>query len=302
MGLLIPLDVGLVMGLLLSWAVLGLALAFRLLDFPDLTIEGSLPLGAAVFAALRIADVSILASLLLAVSAGGAAGALTGLLHVRFKVNKFLAGIIVIAITYSLSLRIMGGSNIGLLQLPTIFDIVQSSDNVPSSRFHLGAIIMLAAFICIGASLLIVGLATRRGVRLRVAGSNPEYARSLGISVPFNVIAALAITNALAAFSGVLLAMNQGFADVGMGQGVLILALAAMTIGERLLPEERLPFRVFVIFAAILGSITYQILVAYAVRAGLAPTDLKLATALVVFAVVALRMSTHGDLSMEAQR
>ena len=138
-------------------------------------------------------------------------------------------------------------------------------------------------------------------MRLRIAGSNPEYAKSLGINVPLSIIMGLAATNALAAFSGLLLAMYQGFADIAMGQGVLILALAAMTIGERLLPEKRLPYHVFVILAAILGSIAYQSLVAYAVRAGLAPTDLKLATAIMVLVVVAFRVSRNGELLAEAQ-
>lgn len=158
---------------------------------------------------------------------------------------------------------------------------------------------MLIGFILVGGAALLWALATRRGVRLRVAGSNPEYAKSLGINVPLNMVLGLAITNALAAFSGLLLTMHQGFADISMGQGVLILALAAMTIGERLLPEKRLPFHVFVFLAAVVGSIAYQVLVAYAVRAGLAPTDLKLATAILVLAVVALRVSRDGELLAE---
>ncbi len=292
---LVPLDLGLVMGLLLAWAVLALALGFRLLDFPDLTVEGSLPLGAAVFAVLHQSGVPMLVSMFCALFAGALAGALTGCLYVYFKMNKFLAGIIVIAIAYSLSLRIMGASNIGLLQTTSIFDPVDPLNGWMDGAFHLGTIGMLGVFIAIGAFLILWALSTRRGLQLRVAGSNPEYAKSLGINVAQNVIVGLAITNTLAAFSGILLTMHQGFADVSMGQGVLILALAAMTIGERLMPEKSLPLHVFVFLAAILGSIVYQVLVAFAVRAGLAPTDLKLVTALMVLIVVALRVSRNGD-------
>lgn len=299
MNWLVPLDIGLVMGLLLAWAVLALTLGFRLLDFPDLTVEGSLPLGAAVFAVLHKGGMPMPLSIVCALLAGAAAGALTGFLYVRFKLNKFLAGIIVIAIAYSLSLRIMGASNIGLLQSTSVFDLVDSLNQGIPGHLHLGTILLLAGFIAVGGIALLWALATRRGVRLRVAGSNPEYAKSLGINVPLNMILGLAITNALAAFSGLLLTMHQGFADISMGQGVLILALAAMTIGERLLPEKHLPFHVFVFLAAIVGSVAYQVLVAYAVRAGLAPTDLKLATAIMVLAVVALRVSRNGELFAE---
>lgn len=299
MNWLVPLDIGLVMGLLLAWAVLALTLGFRLLDFPDLTVEGSLPLGAAVFAVLHKGGLPMPVSMACALLAGAAAGALTGFLYVRFKLNKFLAGIIVIAIAYSLSLRIMGASNIGLLQSTSVFDLVDSLNQGIPGHLHFGTILLLAGFVTVGGIALLWALATRRGVRLRVAGSNPEYAKSLGINVPLNMILGLAITNALAAFSGLLLTMHQGFADISMGQGVLILALAAMTIGERLLPEKHLPFHVFVFLAAIVGSVAYQVLVAYAVRAGLAPTDLKLATAIMVLAVVALRVSRNGELLAE---
>ena len=301
MSWLAPLDIGLVMGLLLAWAVLALALGFRALDFPDISVEGSLPLGAAVFAVLHKGGTPMPVSMLCAMLAGAAAGALTGFLHVRFKLNKFLAGIIVIAIAYSLSLRIMGASNIGLLQSPSVFDIVEPLNGGVPGPFHLGTIAMLVALLAVGAFVLLWALTTRRGLRLRVAGSNPEYARSLGLNVSLNVVVGLAITNALAALSGLLLTMHQGFADISMGQGVLILALAAMTIGERLLPEKHLPFHVFVFLAAILGSVAYQVLVAYAVRAGLAATDLKLATAIMVLAVVAFRVSRNGDLLAETR-
>jgi len=297
-----PLDIGLVMGLLLAWAVLGLALAFRLLDFPDLTVEGSLPLGAATFAVLHKAGVPLGVSILGALLAGGLCGALTGLIFVRFRLNKFLAGIVVVAISYSLSLRIMSASNIGLLQASTVFNFVEPLDRALGGGIHIGSILLLLGFAIVGSILILRGLSTRSGIRLRTAGSNPDYARSLGINVSLSVIVGLAATNSLAALSGVLLAMRQGFADVGMGQGVLILALAAMTIGERLLPKKHLPFHTFVFLAAVVGSVAYQVLVSYAVRAGLAPTDLKLATAVLVLTVVALRVSRNGDLVTDVTR
>jgi putative ABC transport system permease protein len=299
MDWLVPLDIGVIMGLLLAWAVLALALAFRLLAFPDLTVEGTVPLGAAVFAILLKNGFPLWVAVMMALVSGLAAGALTAYLHLRFRLNKFLSGIIVVAIAYSLSLRIMGASNIGLLQSASIFDFVKPLDDGGGGTFHVGTILLLFGLLLGGATLLVAGLLSRRGMRLRVAGSNPLYARSLGISVPWNLVCGLALTNALAAVSGVLLSMHQGFADIGMGQGILILALAAMTIGERLLPERNLPFPIFVVAAAILGSIFYQLLVSYAIRLGLAPTDLKMATAVLVLIVVALRVSRDEALLSE---
>lgn len=293
MSWLIPLDIGFNMGLVLAWSVLALALGFRLLNFPDLTVEGSLPLGAAVFAVLHKAGIPMTLSVCSAMIAGCVAGSLTAFLHIRFKMNKFLAGILVVAITYSLSLRIMKASNIGLLQLPTIFDV---SEPLNKGGFHMGTMLVLFLFIIITSIVVISGLSSRPGIKMRLSGSNPDYARSLGVNVPLNLMAGLAITNSFAALSGVLLAMHQGFADVGMGHGVLILALAAMTIGERILPEKHMPFQIFVFCSAVLGSIIYQVLVSYAIRIGLAPTDLKLATAIMVLGVIALRFNRQSDL------
>ena len=130
MNWLTPLDIGLAMGLVFAWPVLALALGLRLLSFPDLTVEGSFPLGAAVFAALLRAGAPMSLAAVAAVAAGMTAGALTGFLHARFKVNKFLAGIIVVAISYSLSLRIMDGPNVGLLRFRSIFDVVEPIDRL----------------------------------------------------------------------------------------------------------------------------------------------------------------------------
>lgn len=230
-----------------------------------------------------------------AIATGAAAGALTAYLHVRFRLNKFLAGIIVVAITYSLSLRIMGGANIGLLQLPSIFDWVKGWDQLSGGWFHAGSALLLFTCIVVCSGLAAVGLSSRRGLGLRVAGSNPEYARALGLNVSANLVVGLAITNGMSATAGVFMAMQQGFVDVGMGQGVLIISLAAMTLGERMLPQKRLPFHYVVILAAIIGSVLYQVIVAYAVRLGLAASDLKLVTAVVVLGVVAMRASNDGE-------
>jgi len=298
----LPLDIGLVMGLILAWPVLAFAGSFRLLGFPDLTLEGSLPTGAAVYAVAILNNWSLPTAIIAAMIAGACLGALTAIIHLQFRVNKFLAGIIVVAISYTLDLRIMEASNIGLIQRPSVFDYVAPLNGLIASPFQLGTILLLASVLIVGAAVLIMAINTSWGIRLRVAGSNPNYARALGISVPAYLIVGLAITNALVAGSAAFLAMYQGFSDVGMGQGILIFALASMTIGERLVPEQRLPIPIFVVVAAIVGSLVYEILVAYAVRLGLAATDLKLVTAFFVLAVIAMRIRKHDDEFLEVIR
>jgi putative tryptophan/tyrosine transport system permease protein len=291
----VPLDIGVIMGLILAYPALALAAAFRLLSFPDLTIEGSLPLGAAAFGAAAAAGENLLVCIAAALLSGALAGALTAFLHVKIGINKFLAGVIVVAMTYSISLRIMGTSNISLLRSPTIFSTAQRFDSSSGWPFHLATIAVLALLLLAISTIGLIGLLSRAGTRMRVAGSNPEYARSLGISVPLYVIVGLAICNALAGGTGALLAMYQGFADVGMGQGLLILALASMTIGERLLSDKYLIYPLYVLLAAVIGSVAYQIIVAFAVGIGLAPTDLRLVTALFVLLIIGFRITRRDD-------
>jgi len=293
-----PLDIGLLMGLLMAWAVISFALSFNLLDFPDLTPEGSLPLGAILFAALIKTGMPLWLAIAGAMLAGATAGALTAFIHTRFRLNKFLAGILVAAISYSICLRILGTSNIGLLNSPSIFDYVAHIDDA-SWGWHFGTISLLSGFLIVGVSSVLWGVQTRTGLKIRVAGSNPVYAKSIGINVPLSLIIGLGLNNAMAAFAGALLAMHQGFADVSMGQGVLILVLASMTLGEHLVPERRLSFHAFVVISAVSGSILYQTLIAYAVRFGLNPVDLKLVTALLVLAVIAFRASKEEHLLSE---
>ena len=300
MSWLAPLDIGLQIGLILAWPVVGFSMAFRLMTFPDLTVEASVPLGAAVFATFLRAGAPLTLAFVAAVAAGWLAGATTAFLHVRFHVNKFLAGIIVVAIAYSLSLRTMNGPNIGLLQLPSIFDRLRSLDGRLGPTIHVGTILFLAVNLCVMLVLLAMALSSRPGLRLMAAGSNPEYARSLGISVPLALVLGVAAANGLAAWGGALIASYQGFADIGLGQGVLILALASLTLGERILPTKRLSLQVFVLGAAVLGSVVYQLLVSYAIRLGLATTDLRLVTAVLVLLVVARRVSRGSDIFSEA--
>ncbi|HVT87689.1 MAG TPA: hypothetical protein VHD56_02470 [Tepidisphaeraceae bacterium] len=289
------LDVGLINGLILAWAVVALAVAFRLLHFPDVTVEGSLPLGAATYAACTVAGMPLWIAVIVAAFAGAMAGALTALLHARFRLNKFLAGIIVVSVTYSVMLRVMGGPNIGLLSHGNPLDTARGFAFIGS--MHLGLLGLLSLTVLAGCAVVVLLLVTRIGTKLRAVGSNPTYARSIGLNTSLYLIVGLAMTNSLAALSGVALAMNQGFADISLGQGVLVLCLAAMTLGEVILPKRLFDnYVVFVVVAGVVGSSLFQCVTVWALRAGISPTDLKLATAVIVLVLVAAKLTNDRSL------
>lgn len=286
-------DTGLVMGLIMAFSVYGLAIAFRLFNFPDLTIEGSFLLGAVGFAVAQKSGFNMAVAMQFSVILGALAGLTTGALHSIFRINKFLASIIVVSISYTFALRIMGTSNIGLLNSSTVFDRLDGILII--QNVSVGKIVFIGGFVVVIGSLILFALSSQAGLRLRVAGCNPVYARTLDINVVISTMVGLAATNSLAAISGAFLSVHQGFADVGLGQGVLIFALASMSLGERLVSEKRFSVPVFIFLASVLGSIAYQILMAVAVRMGLNPIDLKLITGMLVLILVVLRTSKNDD-------
>lgn len=291
-----PLLIGLHAGLTLAGVAIALGISFRLLEFPDLTPEGSVTIGAAAFAvSTAVVHLPPIFAFIAAVLAGSAAGALTAALHVKLHLNKFLAGILVIGICYSLTIRLMGGSNIGLLQ-----ELGAAPTPGESAYSEIRALAMLACEVAVIALVITAALASRPGLRLRVAGANPDFATSLGIAVGPNLIMGLAASNGLAALSGAMLASLQGFADVGLGQGMLIIALASIGIGARIITDKRLPLHASVVLGAAMGSVIYQILTAYAVRIGFPASDLRLFTALLVLVMVARRTSQSTSIFPEA--
>jgi putative ABC transport system permease protein len=278
-GWMLVIQLGLLNGLILAWAVIGFASSFRLFNFADLTVETSLPLGAGIFASLVSHGHSLLLSMAAGVAAGALAGAVTASLHVWLHLNKLLAGVIIVAIGYSTSLALMGAPNIGLLSRAYLFGGLGEG----ATLFFL----LFGTLLFFG--LLLLFLSSRYGLRMRAAGSNRDFAASLGISPGPRIIYAVAAANALAAASGILLTSYQGFADVGMGQGTLVMALAALGIGEVFIRPGRVPPYVAVLSAALVGSVIYQCVLAAALHFGLPATDLKLATGVLVLGIVAIR-------------
>jgi putative tryptophan/tyrosine transport system permease protein len=277
----------LVLGLAFAALAWGVYIASRVLRFPDITPDGSFPLGAAVAAALITSGVDPLLATIAAFVAGMVAGYVTGLLHTRLRVTELLAGILVMTALYSVNLHVMGRSNISLLDRATLatrlHTILPSSANW-SNDISFGAVFLLLT--------LVMGfgftwfLRTDFGTAMRAAGDNPAMIIAQGVDRRGMVELALALANGLVAFSGALIAQYQGFADVTMGVGTLVAGMAAVILGETLKPKR---WRLGATIAMVaFGAIVFRGLIAVALRIGLSPVDLKLATAAFVLATLAL--------------
>lgn len=262
-------------GFAYALVALGIALTFRVLAFPDLTVDGSFPLGGAVGARLIVAGLNPILAAIAAIIAGFSAGCLTGLLNTRLKINSLLAGILMMTILYSVNLRIMGRANIQLLYIPTIFTPME---NMSISRF-IPVIIFFFLVAMVFKVIIDFFLHTEYGLALRATGDNEQMIRSLGVNTDNATILGLGISNGLVALSGALISQDQGFADVGMGIGMIVAGLASIITGEALIK----PHTVFrLTSAAVFGSVLYRFIIALGLRLGLAPTDLKMATGLMV--------------------
>ena len=285
---------GLEQGLLYCFMVLGVFITFRVLDFPDLTVDGSLPLGAAVTAALMAGGHSPVTATLAGVGAGLCAGVVTGLLHIVLKSGqsdatnygpKLLAGILTMTALYTVNLRVMGRSNTPLLNVETLFDKVGAFLSLTMTNWQtIAALAVLAILI---KYVLDWFLHTEFGLCLQATGDNEQMIRALGTNTDLMRVVGLSLANGLVALTGALVAQQQGFADVGMGIGTIVAGLAGVIMGEVLFGARSIGW---VLFSVAGGSIVYRLLIAVSLRLGIAPTDLKLLTAALV--VVALSVPT----------
>jgi putative ABC transport system permease protein len=293
------------LGSIYSLAVLGLALSFRITGFADLTIEGSFTTGAAVSCIAILSGLSPFLSIALAMVAGAVAGSCTALLHTKARVNKLLAGIIMMTALYSVNLRIMGllpflnstaqvtgvrpslldatRPNLPILNVATIFT------PLGSGAFK-AAVLLLTVFLFV--ILLWLFLSTRFGLFLRATGENPKVVTASGLTTSLFILAGLALSNALIAMCGAIFAQNVGYADIGMSLGLIVSAFASLIIGEAVIrPTTSLRL----LLAAVVGSILYQFVIAVGLRFNITPSDLKLATAvLLVLAVVVRKRMQKG--------
>lgn len=253
----------------LLWAVLGLGIfmTYRILKFPDLTTEGSFPLGSAVAVSAIVSGVNPLAATGLAILAGMAAGLMTGLLYTKGKIPVILSGILVMSALNSVMLYVMQRPNLSLLNRPRIYDVF---DGLPN-YFDAVAVGVLVLLIVIG--LLLAFFYTNLGQAYIATGDNESMARSFGIHTENMKILGLVLSNGVIALAGALIAQNNGYADVNSGLGVIVIGLASLIIGEVIFGEVTLGER---LVAIVVGSILYQLLLLVVIRLGLDTTYIRI--------------------------
>lgn len=265
-------------GLIFSLVALGVLISFRILNFPDLTVDGSFPLGGAVAATLIAAGQDPFVATLVAIVAGAMAGFVTGWLNVRLKIMDLLASILMMIALYSVNLRIMGRPNVPLITEPTIFTILQP-EWMPD--YVLRPVVLLVVVV-LAKLALDWFFSSQLGLAMRATGANPHMARAQGVPTGRATLAGMALSNALVALAGALFAQTQGGSDISMGIGTIVIGLAAVIIGETIIPARRL---VFVTLAVVIGAILYRFFIALALNSefiGLKAQDLNLVTAALV--------------------
>ena len=285
-------------GLILSLLALGVFISFRVFHFPDITADGSITLGASVAAVLLIAGVNPILATAAAFASGLVAGATTGILHAKFNIHKLLSGILVMTALYSVNLHVMGRSNIPLMSVTTLTTFAEETGSYifgAEESFRLwgwevdgrdACVLVMAFFLTVLIGLTMYAFfRTNLGTAMRGTGDNAQMIRALGVSDENMTVLGLSVSNGLIALSGALLSQYQGFADVQMGVGMVVWGLASVIIGEALV---RTPSLGLTITGAVMGSVLFRLMVAIALRWGLNPNNLKLITAVFVFAALIL--------------
>lgn len=276
------------------WAImaLGLYLTYRVLNYADLTVDGSLTLGGAISAVGIASGVPPIAAIFLAMAGGMAAGSITGFLHTKLRIPDLLAGILTQFGLYSINLRIMGKANFGLLNEVTLFSQIKEL-GVPSKW---AGLLVGAVFIVVLIIMIYGFFGTEIGCALRATGNNPDMVEAMGSNTKVYIVLGLVIGNGLVAMAGGMLAQYQGYADINMGVGTIVIGLAAIMIGEVLFSKRTYIHR---LTGVVIGSIVYRIIIAFVLRISLSADlwikitadDMKLITAIIVIiALVAPRI------------
>lgn len=266
-------------GLIFSIVAVGVYITYKILDFPDLSVDGTFPLGASVAAVLLVKGINPFAATAAAFAAGCVGGAITGFLHVKLRITNLLCGILVMIGLYSVNLRIMGKSNIPLFGETTVFT---------SSALPLIVILFFSAGVKVALDFF---LKTKLGFILIATGNNEQLVTMLGVNKDNIKVLGLVLSNGIVALAGGLMAQYQGFSDVGMGTGIVVTGLAAVIMGSALFKKVNFIKPTTMVF---LGSILYRAAIALALKLGLAATDLKLITAVIVVAALSLNKNTFS--------
>lgn len=269
------------LGLLWAIITIGVYITYRVLSIADLTVEGSIVMGAAIAASAITKGFNSYFAVFIAFIGGLAAGLITGLLHTRLKIPSLLAGILTMIALYSINLRIMGRANISLLRVNTVYTVFENM-----GLDHMSAVIVLG-IIFVGSitGILYWFFGTEVGSAIRATGDNPQMARAQGINTNTMIILGLMIGNGLIAVGGALIAQSQSFADIQMGIGSIVISLASVIIGEVLFGRRNFYSR---LISLVLGAITYRVIIALVLKLGMPANDLKLFTAITVAIALAL--------------
>lgn len=277
----------LALGLCYSFLAMGVFVTMRVYNFPDITADGSLTLGAGLTAAMLVANVDPYLAMSAAMLAGFLAGAITGVIHTKFNVNGLLSGILVTTALYSVNLHIMGRSNVPLIDVQNVIQPVVKLFG--GSEHWIGQVLYFSVIVIIAHQLLSLLFRTDLGLAMRATGDNETMIAAQGVNTDKMKIVGIGLSNALIALSGSLVAQYQGFADISMGIGIIVFGLASVIIGEAILAARKQPSSIGTkLAAAVLGAVIFRLLVAFALMLGLNPIDLKLITAVFVLAAVAL--------------
>ncbi|OIT24697.1 ABC transporter permease [Glaesserella parasuis] len=281
------------LGLIYALVALGVLISYKILDFPDLTADGSFPLGGGVCVLCILHHIDPWIATLCGMLAGAVAGMITASLHIGFKIEKLLASILMMIALYSINLRIMGSPNVSLLGEVTIYDAITAQDDVQLAMVRL----LMAIFVVIIAKLIFdLFFATQIGLAVRATGTNPRMAKAQGIAINKMTLLGMAISNGLIALAGSLYVQSNGGFDISIGVGTIVIGLAAVIIGEAIFSAKRI---ICLTAAVIIGSILYRFFIALALNnetlsgIGFGPQDLNLITALLVVAVLALPKFKH---------
>ena len=291
------------LGLIYSILALGVFLSFRTLNMPDLTVDGSIVTGAAISAVICTAAAGVdpalqpiicVIGLILSFIFGMGAGAITALLNTKLKIQPLLAGILVMLGIYSINLRIQGKANINLNSVPTLYGAVEEA----MGEFRWSAIVLGVIVAAVVILLMFAFLKTRKGFALRATGDNEEMVRAYGISSDNMKLLGLSVSNGLVGLAGGMLAQYQGYSDVGMGTGMVVIGLASVIIGEVIFGTKSLMRR---LIAVALGAVVYRMIIGVALYIGMPPTDLKLVSAVIVTIALAMGMM-GGSLSIRKKK
>lgn len=270
-------------GLCLSAMAFGIFISMKIFNIPDISTDGTYTLGGVISGFFISQSYNSFAIVGLVTVGGALAGAATGFIHTKLKVNALLAGILVMTALYSINLSILGQSNLPLLNFPTLFTVINVFQNPTQNTFLIVATIILILLIIVS-----YVLKSDFGLAMRATGNSQTMVRALGVNTDNMKIIGLAIANALTALSGYLMTQLQGFADINMGIGIVIVGLGSVIMGETLINYFAITSVAKMLLTVILGAIVFQLVLAFALSLGINPNLLKLITAAFVLLIVGL--------------